>query len=86
MPNIERSVQVQPSKQSSGSSEQFATKQEWLCTVSQKLASPPAQSLSVAQLLPKPVGGRLHTLGCALVSQAYPPEHSLELVQPIFVQ
>ena len=54
--------------------------------VSQKVASLPAQSLSLTQLLPCPSGGRLHTLGEALRSQAYPPEQSLELAQPTLVQ
>jgi hypothetical protein len=54
--------------------------------VSQNVASPPAQSAGELQLLPSPTGGRWQKLGEALVTQAYPPEHSLELVQPTLVQ
>jgi hypothetical protein len=54
--------------------------------VSQNVASVPAQSAALMHAIPAPTGGRRQYDGDAVVSQAYPPVHSAELVQPLVVQ
>ena len=57
------------------------TRHECDWKVSQKLASLPLQSSSDWQLMPKPVGGLLHTLSPLLSSQTHPISHSLDELQ-----
>jgi hypothetical protein len=49
-------------------------------TASQKVASVPAQSLELLQVLPSPSGGLTQTLGDAFKAHAYPLVQSVLLI------